>query len=365
MKILVLAVVVAAAAATGVSPAAAAVAPSGTTVMGIDIDPGHSSSWVAGINDANQVVGNHNVGYETHGFVWRAGVVTDLGTLPGRDYSSTSAINRNGDIVGASGTYSGPVNIIHAVVWHGGTIRDLGTLGGVSVASAINNCGVIVGTSQLGPDSAQYRAVMWRQGVMKVLPTLPGSRYDVPTLLDDAGDAAGYSLDLDHSDLSEAVLWANGTIVDLGLGSAVALNELGQVLVATTDDQWHLHAFIWDHGRKTMLPANVLSIAAMNDRGQVVGTYLPAGTAQEHGFLWQNGALTDLGDLYPRALNDRGQIIGGSLTTYGAALAWDHGKVIQLLSNHGAIGQLTLMLNDNGLAIGDADGNTAVAWQLP
>ena len=361
MKFLFLAAVLAAAAAASVSPAGATAVPSAATVTGIDIDPGHSDSWPIGINDGNAVVGGHEVDYQTHGFVWRDGTLTDLGTRAGGEYSLAEAINRNGDIVGESGSYSAP-GLIHAVLWRGGTIRDLGSLGGTSVATAINDSGVIVGSSQLQPSGTQFRAVMWRQGVMRVLPTLPGSHYDLPNLLNAAGIAAGYSLL--SSDVSHAALWANGTVQDLGLGRAIALNRLGQVLVDGVDPQGISYPFIWDHGKKITFPSNVLSATALNDLGQVAGTYLPAGSAQAHGFLWCKGALTDLGELSPVSLNDNGQILAGSTTSYGLAFLWDHGSVTQLLPQDGTVAMPTL-LNNNGLVAGISGTDTATAWRLP
>lgn len=361
MKVLILAAVMAAAAAVGVSPARAATAPSATAVTGTDIDPGHSNSWPTAVNDGNQVVGGHDVNNQTHAFVWHNGTVTDLGTLPGGDYSIAEAINRNGDIVGESGSYSEPGGI-HAVLWHGGAVRDLGTLGGNSFASAINSSGVIVGSSELQPSGAQFRAVMWRQGVMKVLPTIAGSYYDLPNLINAAGDAAGYSVQ--PSGTPHAALWTNGTVQDLGPGRAIALNNYGQVLVQGVDAQGNSYPFIWDHGRKITFPSSVLTATALNDYGQVAGTYLPVGSAQEHGFLWQKGVFTDLGALSPVSLNDEGQVLAGSTTTYGLAYIWERGTVTQLLPETGTVAMPT-MVNDNGLAVGVSGNDTATAWQVP
>lgn len=362
MKSLILAAVMVAATAAGVSPADAAAGPSTAAVTGIDIDPGHSSSWTTGINDGNEVVGGHDVDNQTHGFVWRDGIVTDLGTRAGGDYSLAEAINRSGDIVGESGSYTAPGQI-HAVLWRGGTaVKDLGTLGGNSFATAINDNGVIVGSSELQPSGAQFRAVMWRQGAMRVLPTMPGSYYDVPNLLNASGTAAGYSVL--PSGTPHAALWVNGTIQDLGLGRAIGLNNLGQVLVEGVDPQGRTYPFLWDHGRKITFPASVLAATALNDRGQVAGTYLPAGTAQEHGFLWCGGALTDLGLLAPVSLNNEGQVLAGSTTSYGLSFLWDHGTVTALLPKDGTVAMPTL-LNDDGLIAGTSGVDTATAWRLP
>src|SRR6476659_8496817 len=46
---------------------------------------------------------------------------------------------------------------------------------------------------------------------------------------------------------------------------------------------------------------------ALNNRGQVVGTFPP-----DFGFLWENGTVTPLGDIIPYAINDDGIMAGGS-----------------------------------------------------
>lgn len=361
MKGVLLAAAIVASTAVSIPSAVATTATDATSVAGTGIDPGHSSSWPTAIDDANEVVGGHSVGNDTHGFVWRAGTVTDLGTLDGGDYSLAEAINRYGDIVGDSGTYSIPGRI-HAVLWHGGTMQDLGSLGGNSFANAINGNGVIVGSSELQPSGAQFRAVMWQQGVMTVLPTLSGSYYDTANLLDDQGDAAGYSVLT--SGVEHAVLWTNGTIQDLGPGHAVALNGLGQVLVQGVDAQGHTYPFIWDHGKTITFPATVTTATALNDNGQVVGTYVPTGTTQQHGFLWQAGTITDLGTLSPVDVNDNGQVLASSSTTYGLAFGWDRGTVTQLLPVSGAVAMPTV-INATGFVAGTSGQDTATVWQLP
>lgn len=84
------------------------------------------------------------------------GRVTDLGTLGG-NYSSASAVNDRGDVVGESRTADGQ---IHAFLWRGGRMTDLGTLGGDrSSAAAVYNLGKIVGYSTT-PDGTT-RPVSW------------------------------------------------------------------------------------------------------------------------------------------------------------------------------------------------------------
>jgi probable HAF family extracellular repeat protein len=84
--------------------------------------------------------------------------ITDLGTLPGGDFSVAHDINSRGQVVGFSETASGG---FHAFLWEDGRMTDLGTLPGgfESVAHGINARGQVVGFSTTA--SGERHAVLW------------------------------------------------------------------------------------------------------------------------------------------------------------------------------------------------------------
>jgi probable HAF family extracellular repeat protein len=95
--------------------------------------------------------------------------MTDLGTLPGGDFSHAIAINASGQIAGDSTTSSGSV---HAFRHSGGVMSDLGTLPGLpdSYGLAINADGEVVGYAvdpEGGGDSSA--AFVYRNGTMSNL----------------------------------------------------------------------------------------------------------------------------------------------------------------------------------------------------
>ncbi|HWO28124.1 MAG TPA: hypothetical protein VNO32_04930 [Candidatus Acidoferrum sp.] len=138
-----------------------------------------------------------------HGFLWRDGVVTDLGALT--NSGQVAAINANGVAVGVSenGVIDPPNGLlaVHAVVWNDGHIIDLGTLEGgyESLASDTNNGDQVVGASQnaisdpFGCGGVQTRAVLWQQGAIRDLGTLGTGSDAIAQFVNARGQVAGWS----------------------------------------------------------------------------------------------------------------------------------------------------------------------------
>jgi probable HAF family extracellular repeat protein len=260
----------------------------------------------------------------THAVLLQDGALTDLGTLGG-DMSWAVALNDQGQIIGFSTTATGAT---HGFLWQDGAMTDLGTLGGPSSrAIAVNDHGQVVGNSTTAGGATH--GFLWQDGVITDLGTLGGSTSEVRAL-NARGQAVGRSATATGE--SHAFLWEDGAMTDLGtLGGtesdAHAVNKHGQIAgVSSIGVGFQSHVFLWQDGTLTDLGSpgpsevNVLSPLKMNDRGQIVGAILFAGTLRAGlCFLWQDGTVTQLPTALAGetvALNNGGQIAGWDLSPF-------------------------------------------------
>src|SRR5450432_2458534 len=260
------------------NPLARVLTNSGTAVGGADTakpDPSHPCVNPFAASDC----------FIQHAFRWPSGTLTDLGALPGGNFSLPRWFAEGGQIAGGSENgLTDPLTgapEIRAVLWNDRNITDLGTLGGTqSLAIAVNKHGQVIGASNNSvpdpfsvaavvdafPSTTQTRAFLWQQGRgMQDLGTLGGPDA-FAQFVNDRGQVAGFSYTTGTPDPNTGIppvhpfLWEDGKMVDIGtLGGAFGL----------VDD--------------------------LNNRGQVVGPMDLAGDQTFHPYLWEHGKLSDLG----------------------------------------------------------------------
>ena len=239
--------------------------------------PSDSNSFAFGINSAGIVVGIIESAADmrfTHAFAWSAGNLHILPTLGG-DYGVARSVNDSGLIAGAAQT---PDRYFHATVWIAHIPKELATLpgGDTSYANDISRDGEVVGQSNDGPNR-QAKAVRWtRSGRIHRLPTQPGSVFSSALAVNNQGQAVGF-------DNAQAVLWSRGREIELGnFGDdpnvALDINDRGDVVGSSAEDEGRMRAFIWKNGKlanlNNLIPANsgwvLLSAFRINNSGTIL-----------------------------------------------------------------------------------------------
>jgi probable HAF family extracellular repeat protein len=256
----------------------------------------YAIAWA--VNTTNQIVGESNMGFDTHAFLYTNGVMSDLGTLGGSftgGYSSAHAINGSGQIVGESSTSFMSANTIHAVLYNGTTKTDLGAIGGnYSSANGINSAGVVVGESDVVQAGVtNVHAFVYTNSPMKDLGTLGGA-YSSAKGINDSATIVGESDEvISGVTYLRGFIYRNGSMTGLGtLGgntsSASAINNSGMVVGYATDTNEVSCAFLYDGSNMINLLSrippgspwtNLTSADVINDAGQIAGSgYLSDGS---------------------------------------------------------------------------------------
>jgi probable HAF family extracellular repeat protein len=259
------------------------------------------------------------------------GGINDRGEAAGM--SETADLDPNGEDICGFGTHLTCVPFL----WKNGHMSALPTVGGNNgQASAINNRGEVVGFSETAntdptcPPSPTISPVLWEKGKAQPLPLVGTDPDGFANGINDRGQAVGYSGNCTTA--IHAVLWENGTafpLPDLGQprsNYAFAINNRGQIAgKVRSADGTHYVAALWQpDGTLTThepLPGDLDAFATgINNRGQVVGNDFDSNFNWSHGFIWQNGVMTDLNTLIPADsnlliisasnINERGQISG-------------------------------------------------------
>jgi probable HAF family extracellular repeat protein len=215
----------------------------------------------------------------------------------------------------------------------------------------INNHGQIVGQGPGGGFS-------WRDGAL----TYFESASAIPRALNDRGDVVGSDYD-PVAGTWNAVLWRNGETINLGatgtFNDATDINEKRQIVGWSYNSGLGYRSFLWQDGALTdlgHLGGNYTIAHAINNRGQVVGL---SATVQGvfHAFLWQDGVMTDLGappDGYSlaMAINDHGLIVGyGGSNAGDRALLWEDG-VLRDLGTPAGISSYAYGISKHGQVVG-------------
>ena len=271
------------------------------------------------------------VGYSgARAFRWtEKSAMTNLGTLGG-SFSVASAVNDRGSvIVGSSNTVADAFQ--HAFVWTERTgMIDIGTLGrgfSGSYATGVNNNALVIGFSWKTIEDFATNGFAWsRAGRMVNLGTFGGDTY--PNAVNNYGMVVGTSYTYGNAG-SRPFAWTRASgMVDLGslggrFGEAIAVSDSGVVVgySYTAGDIWYSHPFVWtqETGMKDLglLGAgNSGTATAVNDDGVVVGYTSTDGSDMTRAFLWTpEGGMVALNpvdgrDSFASGVSAEGLVVG-------------------------------------------------------
>ncbi|MBC7993693.1 MAG: hypothetical protein H7Z15_10670, partial [Rhizobacter sp.] len=265
-----------------------------------------AASQAHGINDQGQVVGYSVTSQTVTALLWTGGAVTALPHLAGQ-YSTAVDINNHGVIVGgiAFGGYYRPA------VWRNGVVEQLSRAGGgvtpEGVANSINDAGVVSGTTSFRDHPLQIfsysTAVTWdASGVRTELPD--NSPYAAGLAINAAGQVAGYigfpSGGSTHNLPSTLpTTWMPAYSTQTGLiwdARANDINDRGQFVgttgVPSGGSPAHPRAILWHDGMAVDLGQGTAH--ALNEAAQIVGHSGSTFSAGMRATLWHDGTTLDL-----------------------------------------------------------------------
>jgi probable HAF family extracellular repeat protein len=242
--------------------------------------------------------------------------VSTLASLGG----TSSGGNSINDLSWVAGYSRLPDRNRHATLWRNSSLLDLGTLGGPNSSvtwNVKNTAGIIVGISQtadpqlLGESwsSAAFYSTpnnvgfinlgfVWEQNQMRGLPNFPGGNNGFATGANNLGQVVG---------------WAENGIHDPTCCCTQVLQFRPAMWTLGPPDQIH---------DLPLIPGDTSGAAtAINDNGQIVGISGICDQAvgrhtARHAVLWENGGVTDIGNLganwwnTPTAINQHGDVVG-------------------------------------------------------
>jgi len=237
---------------------------------------------------------------------------------------------------------------------------NLGTLGGtISVPTAVNNSGQVVGWSTVANDSRH--AFLYSGGQLTDLGLFGTYNSSIANSINSSGQFTITAYNFNTSE-AEPLVYSGGTVSPLGFpagdnsGRADGINSSGQIAgdAFNTSGSANQFAYYYSHGAWTSigaLPGGLLSSGfAINDSGQMAGESLDSSSGQEHAYLYSNGAMTDLGNLGGNyvssiafAINNNGWVVG--FDSYGV------GNDMGFVYHNGAM-----------TALGDLGGNYSSSY---
>ena len=179
--------------------------------------------------------------------LWRGRQFVPLGSILGTANSEAADINDSGLVTGWMS--DGTIHDTRGFILDGEEVLDIGVITGgyAAVPEAINNCGEVCGTGYIedeDPPGFVRHGFFWDGAQMHDIGTIPPFRESFGYDVSDYGQVVGYLYLQNHP--YHAFLWQDGAMFDLNnlvppdfdlnLEVARAINDEGQIVAITTND---------------------------------------------------------------------------------------------------------------------------------
>ena len=253
-----------------------------------------------------------------------------------------------------------------------------------TATTGINDHGQILGAYQ-GRDRGIRHFLRDRKGRFTKLEDPPGgSAADEYVDINNGGEIVGFYNDDQGATTSAFLRTRKGRFVDIRVPGAqvtgaLKINDRRQVVGLYVDADAQpgpdgtmppgaIHGFVWHDGDfKTIdVPGAVATfVLGINNRGQMVGSYIDA-AGDYHGFLrHRRGAVTTLpefpgadprmGGTQPGGINDRGRIVGLAYDAQGGSRGFlvERGELTPIDATPDAVFTRPLDISNQGRIVGD------------
>ena len=290
-----------------------------------------NSVYVRSINNNQQILLSRGNGANSS-YIYKKN--NTLIEVPYEEIVQVTSLNNRGQITGRA--YTGG-----AVIYNNANYIHLDITSGYSIASSINDNGVITGYfSNANSDLVGF---IYKNGVFSVIESL-GNDNTYARHINNNDQVIG---DYIQGNQSFAFLYENGEMKNIGV---LEDNPLGAGSIE--------------------FPASS-EVAAMNDNGQIVGSSAVSSEFlsgySQHAFLYENNTMTDLGTFggefegsRARDINNNGTIVGfaENIDLEHRAFLYENGELkdlcvlVNCISNGWSYLSDAISINDNGDIIG-------------
>jgi len=256
---------------------------------------GTQPTYAYGINKTDDAVGTYyDSGGNAHGFLRTAstGVITEI-KYPGALQTSCFGINDTGEI---SGTYINSSDLPYGFIYYKGTYTTTDFAGTKGISSNKALTGFYWGVDGT---ATGYVAVPHTFKLTTV--TIPNSKQGRQLAINNSGVSVGTYVD--SGGTTHGMMLSGTTVTNIDDPKGVysicfGINSTNQIVGDYFDTSGNPHGFLYSGGAFTDIPGPPSALSSdatgINDAGDIAGDYFDGGARTHYGFLLKGGNYTTL-----------------------------------------------------------------------